>query len=366
MNEVLTKKTAYKALENFFRQNPFVLFGTGTSCAVDACFGMNALKEHLLKEVPNNQLNNSQLKQWESVVDSLNNGSDLESSMDAVQDESLISIIVESTVKLVASLDRQYSIKILSGELNWPALPLFIKLLDGLSQNNNILHVATTNYDLLAEYAFEKANIPYITGFSGGICRRQIWEQAERSMIHRENHTFGRKLKPIEKYMKHIRLYKVHGSLNTFCLNDTIVENNAWMYDNSANLERIMIVPGMAKYERLHKYRATLLGKYDQAAMKQNAFLFLGFGFNDSQLINETINRKLKEQKCPGLIITRDSNPRIEQYLKECENLWLVCRHKENGNEGSRIYNSRYNDSIIVNDKQLWDLSFFTKEFLGG
>ena len=59
---ILTKEIAYKALQNFFDQKPFVLFGTGTSCAVDTAFGMGALKEHLEKTISLKDLTGEQKK----------------------------------------------------------------------------------------------------------------------------------------------------------------------------------------------------------------------------------------------------------------------------------------------------------------
>ena len=366
MSQVLTKQIAYNSLQKFFQQNPFVLFGTGTSCAVDTCFGMGALTEYLMFDIPTNELSDAQRKQWDLVVHNLSSGFDLESAMNDVQDDILTKIIIESTATFVAMHDREYGLKILLGDKDWPALVLFERLVEGLPEIDPVLHVATPNYDLLAEYAFEKARIRYTTGFTGGIIRRMDWKEAKRSMTYDESVPYGRKtFKRMKKIKKHIRLYKVHGSLNTFAMGSAIVENNAWIYD-PARLERIMITPGMVKYERLHQYRPELLGEYDRAVEKHNTFLFIGFGFNDSQLTNNAIKKRLKDQKCYGLIITRDSNPRIESYIKECENLWLVCSDPDNGGNGSRIFNSLYEDWLLIDDKKLWDPDFFTKEILGG
>lgn len=366
MSQVLTEEIAKKALQNFFLQKPFVLFGTGTSCAVDTCFGMEALRKHLLLDIPKNHLNPVQSKQWDSVIDKLNSNHDLESAMNDVQDENLTKIIIESTATFVATLDKDYGVKILMGKRFWPALSFFKRLVEGLPETDRVLHVATTNYDLLAEYAFEKEGIPYITGFYGGICRRMDWKQAGRGMTYFERTLIRKTYKDIPRLIKHIRLYKVHGSLNAFGLGSVIVENNAWIFECPDELERIMITPGTAKYKRLHDYRPELLGEYDQAIEKHSAFLFIGFGFNDNQLTNNAIKHKLEEQECPGLIITRDSNPRIEAFLKKCKNLWLVCKHPGGGNNGSYIFNSRYSDGLVIKEKHLWDLDIFTKEILGG
>ena len=152
------------------------------------------------------------------------------------------------TAQLIAAQDEKYGPAILRGDIGWPPLLLFKRLVHTLSDPNPILHVATPNYDLLAEYAFEKAGLPYITGFSGGICRSCDWPRAERSMTYDDNIPSRSKVRRTTKFRKHIRLYKVHGSLNTFKLNNTIVENNVWIRAVPEGVERMMITPGSSKY----------------------------------------------------------------------------------------------------------------------
>ena len=174
MSEGLTKKTAYEALQKFFNDKPFVIFGTGTSCAVHPDYGMLALSRHLCEKIPQQEMTTEQKMQWDSVMRALDEGKDLESAMDDIKDESLICRIVNSTADLVIRLDREHCRKIMLSETAWPALPLFKRLMN-LLINDRILHVATPNYDLLAEYALEHAEIPYLTGFVGGVCRRLDW-----------------------------------------------------------------------------------------------------------------------------------------------------------------------------------------------
>ena len=45
---ILTEDIAVEALRNFFREKPFLFFGTGMSCAIDTRFGMGALKDALI------------------------------------------------------------------------------------------------------------------------------------------------------------------------------------------------------------------------------------------------------------------------------------------------------------------------------
>lgn len=367
MTSVLDQSTAYKELQNFFSNNkPMVLFGTGTSCALDIRFGMAALRKCLCEEVSKLTLAKNHERQWREVVDDLANGKDLETAMDAITDERLFKDVIKIAARFVSKVDREYSIKMFTGETIWPAVNLFEKLVKYLPETDRILHVATTNYDLLAEYALERSGIPYVNGFTGGICRNLNWGKCARSVNCYENIPFHNKVKNVQKHEKHIRLYKVHGSLNTFKVNNTIVENNAWMgmIDVPDIVERMMIIPGTLKHKQLHKNRSELLGKYDEALDKHSAFLFIGFGFNDSQINNDSLKRKLREQKCPGIIVTKDSNARIETLLHECTNLWLVCRDKID--KDTRIFNCKYPDALSLPNIRLWDISEFTKTITGG
>jgi hypothetical protein len=107
------------------------------------------------------------------------------------------------------------------------------------------------------------------------------------------------------------------------------------------------------------------LSEYDNAVRDHNAFLFLGFGFNDTHLVNSEIKKKLTSQNSPALIITQDCNNRITELLEASENAWLVCKHNESGNDSTRIYNKMFRDWLYVDNKELWRFDKFT-EILGG
>ena len=324
MAKELTKEIAYNEFQKYFQDKPFVLFGTGMSCAVNDKFGMPALKEHLLDKLAKGKLNSKQNTEWASVIESLNSGVDFETSMNSVKDDDLINKIVIISGDFVSRLDYEYSKEILNGNRNWPPSSLFKKLVNKLPGTDRELHVATPNYDMLAEYAFSKIEIPYINGFYGGVVRHLDWEQSRRSITYVDKVPHGKKIKRTTREHKHVALYKVHGSLNLFLTNDSLIESNALLYmPTPKGTERLIITPGLSKNERLHQFRNELLRKFDNAVEKHNFFLFLGFGFNDKPLI-PTILDKLKNQKCNGLIITKDTNGRIDKLLDEAENLWLI------------------------------------------
>jgi len=360
----LSKEIAYTALQNFFNHKPFVLFATGTSCAVDLNFGMPALEQYLKNKIPNYSLSGSQIIEWDSVINALDNNQDFEFSMNAIKDNTLLSYVINETAKLILELDQKQSFDILQGKKKWTAIEIFQRLVNKLPETDRVLHVATPNYDLLAEYAFTQANIPYSTGFWGGVIRQLDWKQAERQMTYAEKVSARTKITSITRMKKHIHLYKVHGSLNTFQYSNQVVETDAWRSIVPDGVDRLMITPGTAKHEKLHDYRDTLLKEYDEAIAHHSAFLFLGFGFNDTQLVNNAIGHKLIHQNAPALIITRDINDRINKLLQQSKNSWLVCKHENN--DSTRIFNSQYNDWLYLPDKKLWQFDKFATEIMGG
>ncbi len=361
----LTEEIAINAIRNFFRDKPFVFFGTGMSCALDPRFGMPALKDELSQNVAPDSQSPDQEQQWSRVVESLQNGGGLEFALDSVTDPSLLQKITVATGRFVSSLDREYALRIARAEVTWPATGFFKRLVNTLPEGDCILHVLTPNYDTLFEHACDSVGIPYTSGFWGGLERRTDWNAVDQSLLLRERVSQGKRLRTVYKHRKHVRLYKVHGSLNLFFHRNAVVENNAWMWDAPDFSCRVMITPGLLKYQTLQNYRQELLTFADAAIDRANHFLFLGYGFNDTHL--ETyIRRKLITQACKGLIVTRNSNPRIESLLAEAENLWLVCNAQEDIVGGTRIFNKQYTDWLALPTKKLWDISTFTTEILGG
>lgn len=359
----LTKEVAYLAIADFFTEKPFVLFGTGTSCALDLNFGMPALERHLRAELTNG-LTETQEQQWQQVVTALDACThDFESAMDFIKDNDLTTRVVELTANFIAHHDNAYAYHVMSGTRDWPAGTLLKKLVATLPQADKQLHVATPNYDLLAEYAFVRHKIPYITGFYGGFLRRYDWNEARKSVgsLQKSLGKSRQQLRVVE--CNHIRLHKPHGSLNTFELEAQLFECNGWILSKPEGVMRAMITPGTAKYQRLHKDRAQL-AEYDNAVGNHTSFLFLGFGFNDSQLVNNAFRQKLEQDQCRALVITRDSNPRIEEWLNKCPNMWIICKQKDT--DKTLIYNAKFKNWLHINDKELWRFDAFTNEFLGG
>lgn len=329
---------------------------------MDTSFGMPALRDELVEKMQERTLTATQASEWQSVVSALEQGGDLESSLNAVSDHNLLRIVTEITGAFVSCLDRRFAYSIAQGSTEWPASRLLSRLIETLPESDGVLHVLTPNYDLLFEYACDFSGLPYTNGLFGGIERKEDWTAVERALLEPCKIRQGNKIKTVYRPKKHARLYKVHGSLNYFLHRNAIVENNAWMWNPPEFAERVMITPGLSKYQALQRYRRELLQYADGAVDSATHFLFLGYGFNDSHL-EEYVKRKLVTQSSPGLIVTRDCNPRIESLLDQSENLWLFC--KLDGEDGTKIFNKRYSGWLELKGQSLWDVRDFTDRIFG-
>ena len=335
------------------------------SCALDPRFGMPALEEELIQRVLPDPQEPEQLQQWTRVCESLNNGTGLERALDSLTDSALLQKVTCSTGQFVSSIDQEWALQIAKGEATWPAATLFKLLVDTLPEGDPILHVLTPNYDTLIEHTCDTSVIPYTNGFYGGILRRMNWRAVDQSLREPKKAIRRKRLTAEQRLRKHIRLYKVHGSLSYFLHKDSVIENNAWMWTPPRFATRVMVTPGLSKYRKLQHYRRELLKPADEAIERANRFLFLGYGFNDTHL--ETyIREKLIHQGCGALVVTRDSSPQLESLLNEARNLWFVCKSQSIVAEGTRIGNSKYPESIELPTKRLWDIREFTSTILGG
>ena len=360
----LTEEIAIKAIRDCFRDKPFVVLGTGMSCALDPAFGMPALESELSKSTIFGPQESEQERQWEKALELIQNGKGLESALNGVTDPTLLQELTLVTSQILSPIDRKYAWKIAEGKSKWPATDLLKRLVDTLPEADPILHVLTPNYDTLFEHACDRNDICFTNGFIGGMERQTDWVSVNQSLQQLQQDSYGNKRKDVYKRRKHVRLYKVHGSLNYFHHRDRLIENNAWMWEAPEFACRVMITPGMSKHSQLQIYRNELLKSADTEIEKADRFLFLGYGFNDSHL--ETyIEKKLISKACKALIVTRDFNPRIESLLEQADNLWLVCKLAVEDSDGTRIFNKEFSDWLRLPNSNLWDVGIFASEILG-
>jgi hypothetical protein len=342
--------------------------------ALDPQFGMDALSEELHSKVPGRITKDSTAKkQWEKVDEKLQNKVNLEDALNEVNNRFLKDTVIQITGDFMAGLDHKYKLKILNGEVDIPIEYFLQKLFNGLPEYDPVLDIITPNYDLLLEHCCDKLEIPYINGFWGGIRKNQNSEEAVQQMVYVKNITRGKKILEVKRVRKHIRLHKVHGSLNWFKFKKKgcFFEDNSLVYEILSDhilLERHIITPGDTKYQETFLKTIDFFVNATQAIAEGQAFVFVGYGFNDDH-IQKKIENKLVENKKAGIIITKVLSRKADNLLKKSDKLWAVYQNKEgddNKNEyNTQIYNYQYKKPLVIENSSIWDIRYFSREVLG-
>ena len=176
----------------------------------------------------------------------------------------------------------------------------------------------------------------------------------------------GAKKKPkkVERIKGHIKLHKVHGSLNWFWQNQQIIEDNSLTYDQEHTLKRAIIPPGDSKISEAFMNFRDFFTRADNAIVSDDAYIFIGYGFNDIHIEKE-IDRHLIINGKHGVIITKELSDKAKHLINTADNLWAVFQDPDNGTN-TLIKNKKYNDHLIIENSDLWKIDKFTDTILGG
>jgi NAD-dependent SIR2 family protein deacetylase len=344
-----------------------LLVGTGASVAMDAELGMPALARHLLSAIPKDATG------WKPVSKRLELEIDLETALTGINlTESLQNVIARHTADFVAQKDTALRNDILTGKKAWVGEPLLQQLMRGLSPTWPRLPVVTSNYDMLIEYACSKANIPYITGYHGGIIRRQDWSKDRERLCRLNPVTMGGKRRDTIIPIPCVELMKVHGSINLFRCNSngTFVENNFWITDCPADYTPMIAPPGDTKFQEALKFHDRLFGEALQAIDKSIAFFVIGYGFRDDH-IHQKIMEQVCNHKCPLIVLTLDPSEKLDELVTIGKDVWVITgiQNQANGKtdpSGTRFANSKTELSGEFGEVALWQSDVFTEQILGG
>ncbi|MEI6390890.1 MAG: SIR2 family protein [Verrucomicrobiota bacterium] len=356
-----------KAIQEFqgiLKKHPVLVVGTGASCALDPRFGMPELAKELHRTVQPGK--GSDAEQWKRVLVSLDGGKGLEDALDAVTETGLKERIVKVTGAFVASVDRDWIWRVSTGEVTGPLHGLLRKLVDGLPPTNPVQHIVTPNYDMLIEHTCDALEVPWTDGFTTGSTCRRDWDAARNSMLKMTRETRGRFWTNTTRFMPHVQLHKVHGSINWFRNTDeTRLLRCDRMIDGEppADWRHAMITPGRGKLEEAGTNRERF-AEADAAITKAAAFLIVGYGFNDDHIHNG-IRKRLVDQGCSGIVVTRDWSQKIETWIRSSSDLWAVCQDPSGGKLGTIVVGPGTKGAPLVCEGQdLWKIVEFTKSVM--
>jgi hypothetical protein len=363
---VTDKKAVLSGLLELFQNNRrwLLFFGTGTSCALDRSFGMDALDKHLRQEFAGQP-------DWKSVEAALMEEKSLERALKTISGE--ISGEAKSKFRntigdFVAKVDRDHRDKLLLHKETWVGSRLLKTLVDRLPPLDPRLSVVTSNYDMLIEYACSALGVRWTTGFARGLVRSWDWEAAQDRLVGSRVGRTAQRSKQYYLPLPRVELFKVHGSINRFSQDGRQVECDLWVKSAPDGIDRDVAVPGSLKFEQAAKNMNTR-SYAERAQSEAQAFLIAGYGFEDPHL-HDPILARVRSEKCPLVVLTLDLvDATITDLRRDTAPVWILVAPSliSGGHDESktRVFIPGRSDPVVL-DEPLWDCDSFAKRILGG
>lgn len=326
-----------KLCQSCAQNNPVIVLGSGASIP-HGIRGMGDLSEWLRDNVHAEA--GPEEDAWVLVRTALHAGDDLETALENKQlPESLILKIVRSTWDFISKDDYSLLKSAINNETIFPLQSLFAGLFRSTNRN---IHVVTTNYDRVAEYAADSGGFIHHTGFLPGYLRRK--EGAE-ALIFKQGVNSA----------KTVTVWKVHGSLDWFLPNDGEPICLPMTNELPEGLVPLIVTPGVSKYQRTHDepFRSAIQGA-DRILKAASAFICIGYGFRDSHIHPKLVTR-CRVHDTPILVATHTLTDKAKEFLQN--NAGRRYLALEDHAEGTMVYNRDNPDGVVVEGGNYWELS---------
>jgi len=328
-----------KFAQTCFQGSPTIVLGSGASMPL----GLPSMGE-LSNFLRDNMQTNGQAEEdaWLLVRTALSSGDHLEAALEGkALPDTLLAKIVGLTWQCVNKKDMAL-LNLAASNGEEFALG---RLLAGMFNSTlDEIHVVTTNYDRVAEFACNSKGVLFQTGFAPGYVQK--WES-----------TGGVRFRHGTKASRVVKIWKVHGSLDWFRTADERTVGLPVFELPSAEYAPLIVTPGLNKYEKTHEdpFRTTINGA-DTALREASAFLCVGFGFRD-QHIHPKIIERCREKNVPIVVLARTLTDEAKDFLKNKAGANYMGI--EMSGAGSKVYRPEVPDGVDVAAADLWSLPGF-------
>lgn len=338
----MTEEEISKIAQACFQGCPTIVLGSGASMP-HGLPSMGELGTYLRENMETD--NDAESDAWLQVRNSLAHGDHLEAALEGkALPASLLSKIVGMTWSCVNDKDMLLLETAAASETGFPLGKLLASM---LSSTHNEVHVVTTNYDRVVEYACNSLNVLFQTGFAPGYVQK--WESTGRV-----------KLMHGTKASRVVKIWKVHGSLDWFRTTDErTIGLPVFELPSTDYFTPLIVTPGLNKYEKTYEdpFRTTINGA-DRALKSASAFLSVGFGFRDEHIHPKIIER-CRERNVPTVVLARTLTDEARNFLKyKAGSNYLGI---ERSGEGSKVFSPSCPDGTDVAAPDLWSLGGFNK-----
>ncbi|WP_058555214.1 SIR2 family protein [Thiohalocapsa sp. ML1] len=325
-----------KQCQSCAQKNPVIVLGSGASIPHDIR-GMGDLAVWLRDEVQADD--GPEVDAWTLVRTALASGDHLEAALEnKALPDSLVVKIVRSTWDFIAQDDYNLLKSAIKTETVFPLRSLFAGLFRSTNRN---IHVVTTNYDRVAEYAADSGGYIHNTGFLPGYLRSA---DGAENLIFKQGANLART----------VTVWKVHGSLDWFLDPNGGVMSLPMTSELPDGLVPLIVTPGVSKYQRTHDepFRSAIQGA-DRVLSAASAFICIGYGFRDSH-IHPKLMTRCRVHNAPILVAARTLTPEAKDFLKHNAGRHYLAL--ENHHDGTIVYNRDNPDGVVLNGGKYWEL----------
>ncbi len=331
--------------QGFISLVPVVILGSGASL-VYGIPGMTKLAEHISALHPT-----VDSPSWNKFIEALPEKG-LERALNEVQlPDALANQIVQATREYLLPFETSVLFNT-ANDASYLALTRLYRHF--FRSSHKKIHVVTSNYDRLAEFAADAGDFACSTGFSHGYVRykTQDLQKGELSICR------GKEM------VRTVYVWKVHGSFDWFMhdLSRKVLAIPSAL-SIPASHSPAMITPGVMKYKRAHEepFR-TILTHADNALANARSYLCLGYGFNDDHIQAKLIER-CYNSNIPIVIITRTLTDAAKKIIfnDQCTK-FLALEQCQNG---TRAYFKDKKDGIDLQGIEIWQLNNFLDMVIG-
>lgn len=275
--------------------------------------------------------------QWKKLIEELVHSGNLEATLDKVElKDEIHKDIIWTVWNLINQKDNEALINFIKNN----STPALTKILKKFVQKTECTNIITTNYDRLIEYATDFSKGKVDTGFSGNYVKRftQFQNATKRT----------------------VNIFKVHGSIDWF---KNIDDQNILSIPSfkcsemSVTYSPLIVTPGNGKYRETHNdpFR-TVISKADEALRNSQAYLCIGYGFNDEHIQPIIIDENRSNQK-PIVIVTKEVTSKIKElFLKNGIENCLILSEGVDGRGCNVSYSSSETEHF---SESYWQLDEF-------